>query len=938
MRSRTGCQTCRQRKLKCDEIKPECGQCRKASRQCVPSDGVVFRHQQNASMNGSDEVIPGERSGRLGAFYAYRNTFDENSVWIDVPKKIIFVHVTDPYNMEVTPEPEQLTDSTLPTTSTMDETGDAAYNHPSFEKVPGLEALSTAATTNMEYLRQLSVPAQSPRGINTPQHSVNNLDFILNPTGPEDRLSSPLINPSLRSISRTNTLISDVDSVREHEVAFLLRHFGETTGQWMDLFDLGCYFAHHVPILAVSNPLLKNSVCAYAAKQLSRVGGKKAVVGGISSELALMELYPDSQKVDWVYIGAKYYDKAISLLMEELAKSSGNDFPITPTIDEHFTFPGISGSPQSIPSQANKRRRLSRPVDADETIAAAAILCVYEFLDNANLAWSRHLSGTKSLFDLAEREGMMPLPSPSTPGSSSFRTKPSIARRATFWNFARQDFLAAFINEGQTRLNTEDWDLWRAAGLLIDDRGFVIPSNKETLNLEPQISMREDMISNALIWLMSKIVNFIATGDSIDNVYPQDKGSPTALFGINQMTLLERWHELADELEVWYQGLPNTFKPCARLPAILDGSLPQDSPRAIYPEIWYSIPMCGSTMQSYHFTRILLLINKPHESTTKRTTVSDRLHSYRSIEVEARLHSHEICGIALGRPEGSVRIHQVQPLFVAGQCLTELKERKVILGLLRGIETDLGWATDYRVKQLVKDWDWQEPLTSVQSESHRNVTMGGGDRNRRTEWHHDEGHYGSYVQYPSARAHHRNSRLGHHRIQDSRYCVQKPEYRNNIAPHRANQAAISNRPNHHFLIKSKHLKEYLLTSLKSHIERIEEWLPDDEYSCDDDHDEGSHSVSLEGKDDMDWQLEREIVVQEYVWSSEVLSVSQDDEELNITTSESGHETPCRGGNLTERDFPDGCEGVEWNDQMEAAIGMTKSETARHEHFLSRLAL
>ncbi|KAJ8065820.1 hypothetical protein OCU04_006483 [Sclerotinia nivalis] len=716
MRSRTGCQTCRQRKLKCDEIKPDCGQCRKASRQCVPSDGVVFRHQQNASMNGVECVISGERSGRLGAFYAYRNTFDESSIWVDVPKKVTFFNVIDPYNMEASPEPEQPADSTLPTIGTVDTTSDGAYNYPSFEKAPGLEALSTAATTNIEYMRQLSVPVQSPRGINTPQHSVNNLDFILNPTGPEGRLSSPIVDPSLRSLSKTNTFINDVDSVREHEVAFLLRHFGETTGQWMDLFDLGCYFAHHVPILAVSNPLLKYSVCAYAAKQLSRVGGRKAVVGGIVSDQALMELYPNSDKVDWVYIAAKYYHRAISLLVEELSKSGGNDVPITPAIDNHFTSPGNTESPRSIPSQAsNKRRRLSKPVqrDADETIAAAAILCVYEFLDNALHAWSRHLSGTKSLFDLAEREGMMPLdsPSPSTLGSLSFRTKPSVARRATFWNFARQDFLAAFINEVQTRLNTEDWDLWRAAGLLIDDQGFVIPSNKESLYPELQMSMREDMISNALIWLMSKIVNFIATGDSIDNVYPQDRGSPTAVFGINQMTLLERWHELANELEVWYQGLPDTFKPCARLPTITDGSLPQDSPRAIFPEIWYSIPMCGSTMQSYHFTRILLLINKPHESTTKRTTVSNRLHSYRSIEMEVRHHSHEICGIALGRPEGSVRIHQVQPLFIAGQCLTETKERKVILDLLKDIEIDLGWATDYRVQQLVKDWNWHEPST-----------------------------------------------------------------------------------------------------------------------------------------------------------------------------------------------------------------------------------
>lgn len=61
-RTRTGCKTCRQRKLKCDEvcrcpprrmaasheihidqtqIKPVCGQCRKSNRECQPSEGLI---------------------------------------------------------------------------------------------------------------------------------------------------------------------------------------------------------------------------------------------------------------------------------------------------------------------------------------------------------------------------------------------------------------------------------------------------------------------------------------------------------------------------------------------------------------------------------------------------------------------------------------------------------------------------------------------------------------------------------------------------------------------------------------------------------------------------------------------------------------------------------------------------------------------------------
>lgn len=232
-----------------------------------------------------------------------------------------------------------------------------------------------------------------------------------------------------------------------------------------------------------------------------------------------------------------------------------------------------------------------------------------------------------------------------------------------------------------------------------------MPSNSEDSQYsDGRDTMKEDMISNALIFLMSKIINYLASGDSVDHVFPQNRSSPAGMIGINQMILLERWKELKRELDIWFQGLPATFQPCARLPPITDGSVPAESPRAVFSEIWYSIPMCASTMQSYHMARILLMTNRPHESTVKRSTVFSRLQSYRAIELEARIHSHEIIGIALARPDSAVRIHQVQPLFVAGHCLTAHAERKVVMDLLMEVETDLGWATDYRRSQLEKDW------------------------------------------------------------------------------------------------------------------------------------------------------------------------------------------------------------------------------------------
>lgn len=216
--------------------------------------------------------------------------------------------------------------------------------------------------------------------------------------------------------------------------------------------------------------------------------------------------------------------------------------------------------------------------------------------------------------------------------------------------------------------------------------------------------MKEDLIGNALIWIMSKIVNFATVGDNLHG--PVDAGP----LGISQQVLLERWYRLETELDVWYNGLPDTFRPCARLPVRKDGE--GDEGFALS-EIWYSLPVCSSAMQHYHMARILLLINKPHESTSKGSTITNRLNSYRSIESEIRFHSREIVGISMARPEGSVRINSLQPLFVSGQCLTDTRERRVVLQLLRGIEDELGWATEYRVKQLIREWGWDEGAPDI---------------------------------------------------------------------------------------------------------------------------------------------------------------------------------------------------------------------------------
>ena len=133
----------------------------------------------------------------------------------------------------------------------------------------------------------------------------------------------------------------------------------------------------------------------------------------------------------------------------------------------------------------------------------------------------------------------------------------------------------------------------------------------------------------------------------------------------------------------------------------------------VFSEVWYSMSMCAATMQTYHMSQILLFMNKPHEATQGQNSVCAQLNSYQSVLASCQKHSREIVGISLARPDEAVRIHSVQPLFTAGQCLNDVRERQVVLDLIRGLESEIGWATNTRVQQLVQQWHWEEQEVRV---------------------------------------------------------------------------------------------------------------------------------------------------------------------------------------------------------------------------------
>ncbi|KAH0064828.1 hypothetical protein KCU96_g19358, partial [Aureobasidium melanogenum] len=502
----------------------------------------------------------------------------------------------------------------------------------------GLEALSAAASGD-HYLQNTT-------------RQTDASDSFSPPIDP--RLDTELSETCMNLFApRSNSVRSDFDPKSDEDVPFLLRHFSEGPGEWMDLFDLGSFFAVDVPLKAASSPLLLFASIALSAKALGRTRITAQQPKGSGSKRTPAE---------WSHKARYYYDQAITLLRQALENETRQAHA-----SQQSPNPAIAATDAMMELDADRHPEppsvLPR-TDSDELIATTAILCVFEFLDASGTEWSRHLDGAKTLFDIA-KDGTMPLSSAASGHSPMLGLRPPTStkgRRAVFWNICRQEMLNAFINNTNTRLDTNDLSMWRDAGLHISQSGYILPSNDPAVH-EP---MADDMVSNALIWLMMKLVNFISAGDE----FPHEMG-----LGVRQIALLEYWQGLEQQLDVWFEGLPHSFRPSATEWPDKNNQSNVRSATKI-PLKWFARPMCASTMQSFHFAKIQLLLNKPHESTGtkhikqsgtsskgKTWSLAQRHASYASILRQSRKHAEEIVSIGLGLKNDSARIHSVQPLY-----------------------------------------------------------------------------------------------------------------------------------------------------------------------------------------------------------------------------------------------------------------------------------
>lgn len=167
------------------------------------------------------------------------------------------------------------------------------------------------------------------------------------------------------------------------------------------------------------------------------------------------------------------------------------------------------------------------------------------------------------------------------------------------------------------------------------------------------------------------------------------------------------WHSLWDALDHWHAQLDLNFEPYSHYMLSSHLTLSQGPIEPVFDEILFPTPTSAATLSYYHFARILLLLAKPIDQSNPLTQLKD----YRERLMDIKDHCIKICGIAAARPGPAARIHSIQPLFLAGQCLEEPRERRAVVQLLQDVEADTGWPTTSQVRRLHQEWYGNAPVS-----------------------------------------------------------------------------------------------------------------------------------------------------------------------------------------------------------------------------------
>ncbi|KAJ5702030.1 hypothetical protein N7488_009578 [Penicillium malachiteum] len=197
-----------------------------------------------------------------------------------------------------------------------------------------------------------------------------------------------------------------------------------------------------------------------AAKQLGQMKNYSVQTGRTPSS-AHVAAALTAPGLDFLWYGAKYYEKAILILAKEISHRECSACGLSP--GEIYG----SGFVSPVPDHSH----CDEPEDSSAAfrILAACILCQYEDISATMRAWTGHLD---EIHKLIRRYLDDTVALPDIIGDIPQSTK---ALQTSFWFFALHDVLNGFTLRQPCRLDAREMALWHKMGLPLDDGGHLIP-------------------------------------------------------------------------------------------------------------------------------------------------------------------------------------------------------------------------------------------------------------------------------------------------------------------------------------------------------------------------------------------------------------------------------------------------------------------------------
>ncbi|KAK4205144.1 putative transcription factor [Triangularia verruculosa] len=726
-RVRTGCFTCRDRHVKCDEGAPVCNNCLKSNRQCKRGVRLNFA-ETNQQVKGPPRTAPRGKDWLV--------SFQDDSREIASGYKGGLESYTNAPNDDLSASPiddfSPITPSRKPFTDVQSHGAPPLRNPNTFEPSKALGSLPEVSRAPYYPIRsepplhqeqvqahfgggEAHLPSQLPLRNPEPYHpnplqppqphhhpftledllqqhrpiypihrrrdsDVSRVTSSLIPEGsnnarnPDNDGGDGLMTPFSENGDESPTSERDYLST-EHEIN-CMQVFINDVAVWMDVFDKDKHFSTLVPSLAFKSTMLLNAVLACGVKQHS-------LMCPPTSQAA------ESEKA------RVYYDTSTSLLLRSLQNPDRN---------------------------------------TDECCITAVVLNVYDIMnetessrlpDERSTTQQRqqrleHIRGARALIRENDYNA----------GSTS-----SLAR-ACFWLNVGLEVLSCLSFNWTTSWEPDDWGMdlefttWIVGSS--SGNGSVIASSEPDRddlpsfsgpNVSSAASGDEELWAQRIIYILAKVTNFRASSSpTIPVLHPSQFHNPghhqhhEPSPHDEQVRLQSRfaeWTRLKSLLDAWNHRCPRSMRP--------SGYVTGPSSRSSFPNVWLMSRPAIIGRLFYHVCMVLLAQTNPlHKGDTEEN---------RSLQ---KHHGRQVCGIVSTSAVGDKGVSSVaiRGLAVAGAVLDSPQEREEVLSILGKIGKSTGWRLGGVVLELKKAWEVKDlepmPPSMITLPGLPAVTMGVG--------------------------------------------------------------------------------------------------------------------------------------------------------------------------------------------------------------------